>query len=84
MKHYEIELISIGRGHVNHKLKVSAIDLEDAEAQAETECRKHLLSSDVSITPTKADKNTYTVFAGWHTVGKVIIHNLDDSSGGSK
>ncbi len=74
MSKWRIELIGVGRGKATYSVEAVAVDLPSAENIALKECGKHLMSREVSF----ADKCdlTYTVFAGFHSVGKVKITSI--------
>jgi len=75
MTKYQIKLINIGRERFNHTFikEFAGIDaLRNAVSFALDECGKHLISSAVSLELDKNEK-AWTLFAGYHAVGKVEI-----------
>ena len=74
MSKWRIELLNIGRGKITRSIEVDAETLPDVEDRAIRECGKHLMSRDVALVD-KTDL-TYTVLAGFHSVGKVQVVSI--------
>lgn len=71
MSKWQIKLKNIGRNKVTRTIEIEAPGRFDAEDRARAECRKHLASRNIELTH-EVD-STYTVNAGFHTVGEVQI-----------
>lgn len=71
---FKIIFIDVGRSKHNSEIIQDFKDLDHAQIFAFEHVKKYLLSSEVSLT--KFKNNIYTVWAGFHTVGKVIIEKL--------
>lgn len=74
MSKWRIELHKIGRGKITRSVDIESQTLEGAEAKAIQECRKHLRSNDVDLCD-KLDL-TYSVCAGFYTVGQIKIISI--------
>lgn len=74
---YEVTLTNVGRQ--NHSLTkiFEASSLENVAEQAVNECKKYLVSDNVGLCQSDTDETLFTVFAGFHTVGKVQIKKYD-------
>jgi hypothetical protein len=69
---YKIEWFNIGRSKANGQKVVDVKSFQSAERMALKEIEKYLLSSDVSLAPNE-NQYSYSVYAGFHTVGEVRI-----------
>lgn len=78
MAKFQINLIQVGRNKVDAEFKKEFKSWEDAEDFAYTEADSHLASDNTALsrqTDTNAIR-TFSVIAGFHTVGQVEIRKL--------
>lgn len=73
---FKIELLSVGRNKVCKDFVQSFKTLTDACEFALRECEKNLMSRDVSLIPDTDDEALWSVYAGFHSVGKVRITRM--------
>ena len=69
--YWYVELVNVGREKVCKKIKLRAPSLDAVEQFAIKECGKYLRSRDIDLTDNL--DLTYSVTAGFHTVGQVQI-----------
>lgn len=71
---FKIQFCGIGRAKWNGEIEVDDETLEEAENVALFECRRHLVSSLISLV--YIDNLVYDVLAGLYTVGRVKITSI--------
>lgn len=66
-----VKIINLGRGNFTGSFTFTGSD-EEINNQLETECRKHLISQNISC-------DGKTIFAGFHKVGEIeVLQNGND------
>lgn len=72
---FKINLIDIGRSNYTQEFIKEFSDMDKRDEWLLSEVMKHLLSRNVYLDET-SEKGVWSVFAGFHTVGKVRIEEL--------
>jgi hypothetical protein len=73
---FKIELIDIGRDKKCQEYKLEADDLNECANLVYAKILNFLTSSDVQLCPDEEHEEYWTVFAGFHNVGKVKIMEI--------
>ncbi len=76
MAKFKIELINIGREKINQEYEIEAENLDEAANLTYVKTKHFLLSSETYLEPDEDDEESWTLYAGFHIVGKIKIKEI--------
>ncbi len=73
---FKVELVNIGREQICQIYEQEADSEQELARLVFEKVKRFLISSEVTLQPDKDDETSWTVSAGFHTVGRVKIKEI--------